>query len=73
MSVLNVFYAISDLVFSKKLAFQPNLIRKPLKQSQNIRWNYYIARSELNPANWIHLTPLNIGKYVGELSYLDEM
>jgi len=33
-------------------------MRKPLKQSQNIRWNYYIARSELHPANWIHFDTL---------------
>jgi len=26
-------------------------MRKPLKQSQNIRLNYYIARSKLHPAN----------------------
>jgi len=32
--------------------FQPNSIQKPLKQSKNIRWNYYVARSKLHPANW---------------------
>jgi len=36
--------------------FQPNSTRKPLKQSQNIGWNYYIARSKLHPANWTHLS-----------------
>jgi len=28
---------------------------KGLKQSENIRWNYYIARSKLHPVNWTHL------------------
>jgi len=33
-------------------------MRKPLKQSQNIGWNYYIARSKLHPANWTHFSTL---------------
>jgi len=38
--------------------FQPITIRKPLKQFQNSRWNYYIAGSKLHPANWTHLGTL---------------
>jgi len=28
-----------------------------LKQSQNIRWKYYIDKSKLHPANWTHWAP----------------
>jgi len=35
--------------------FQPNSTRKPLEQSQNIKWNYDIGRSKLHPTNWTHL------------------
>jgi len=38
--------------------FQPNSKRRPLVQSQNNGWNYYIARSKLHPANWTHLGTL---------------
>jgi len=31
------------------------MVKKVLKQSQNIRWNYHIASSKLHPANWTHL------------------
>jgi len=40
--------------------FQPNSIRKPLKQSQMIRWNQYIARPQLHPANRTHLRTLRM-------------
>ena len=40
--------------------FQPNSIRRPMKQSQNIMWNYYIARPKLYPANWTHLGTLQM-------------
>jgi len=54
--------------------FQPNSVTKPLKQSHNIRWYYDVAASL--SASRI-LNPLghhaNVGKNVGEPSYLDEM
>jgi len=31
-----------------------------LKQSQNIRWNYYITRPERHPAHWTHLGTLRM-------------
>jgi len=40
--------------------FQPNSIRKPLKQTQNIRWNYYIDMSKLHLASWTHLGTLHM-------------
>jgi len=40
--------------------FQPNSIYKPLQKSQNIRWNYYIARSKLHPTNWTNLDTLQM-------------
>jgi len=40
--------------------FQTNSIRQPLKQSQNMRWNYHIARSKLHSAQWTHLGMLRM-------------
>jgi len=40
--------------------FKPNSVKKPIKQSRNIGWNYYITRSKLHPANWTHLGTLRM-------------
>ena len=53
-----IFFMLSHTVIF--CDFQPNSVRKPLKQSQNIGWNHYVTRSKLHPANWTHLGTLRM-------------
>jgi len=53
-------YFPCSVIKSYFVYFQPNSMRKPLKQYQNIGWNYYITRSKLHPANRTHLVTLRM-------------